>query len=216
VKHLDVDRQSVDKVLRWVGVTLDSHQWGQLQALAEWLRDEAVGAGGIGPNESARIWSRHIADSLAFSCGWRAATPPPRLLDVGSGVGLPGIPLAVLWPQVAVTLLDRAEKRADLVKRAVRQLDLENVEVRQGDVRSERTRWDGAVFRAVLPPLQALEVARTVLRPGGTAVIGLRGAHSASSFPDQAEGEWLVQRIEVPRTVLDGPVSLLRMGSSEH
>lgn len=185
-------------------------------ALAGWLKHEAIKAGGLGPNEAGRIWTRHLADSLAFAYAWRDSTPPTRLLDIGAGIGLPGIPLAVLWPETAVTLLDRSGKRVDLATRAVRGLQLGNVEVRQGDVDEESAGWEGATFRAVFSPERALEVANSVLAPGGLAVVGLRGSGVGAHFSSKLLGGRPVQAVEVPPTVLDGPVSLLIMGSSDY
>lgn len=216
MKHLEVDQQAVERVLRWVDSSLDSHQWDRLAVLAGWLKDEAIKAGGLGPNEANRIWTRHLADSLAFAYAWRDSTPPARLLDVGAGIGLPGIPLAVLWPETAFTLLDRSGKRIDLATRAVRRLRLENLQVRQGDVDEESTGWEGATFRAVFSPERALEVADSVLSPGGLAVVGLRGSGVGALSSRESPGGRPVQAVEVPPTVLDGPVSLLIMGSSDY
>lgn len=189
-------------------------QWGQMESLADWLKDEAIVAGGLGPHEADRIWSRHLADSIVFCRGWQDSTPPRRLIDVGGGVGLPSIPLAILWPQTEFTLLDRAGRRIDLARRAVRRLGLDNVEVRQGDVLAEQNEWDGAVFRAVFPPARALQTAETVLEPTGIAVIGLRGT-KRPKLP-AARGGRPISVVEVPRAVLDEPVSILIMGPCEH
>ena len=191
-------------------------QWDQLDYLAEWLEVEAVIAGGLGPHEADRIWSRHIADSLTFARGWTGNRPPSRLIDVGSGVGLPGIPLAILWPETRVLLLDRSGKRVDLARRAVRGLGLDNVEVRQGDALSERPKWEGAVFRAAFPPERGLEIGELILRPTGTAVIGLRGNDTKRAFDDASSSGRTVQVVEIPSTVLDGTASLLIMGIREH
>ena len=154
MKHPDVGHESVVRVLNWVGSSLKSGQWEQLQTFAEWLKDEAVGAGGLGPNEAVRVWTRHLADSLAFAFAWREVTPPARLLDMGSGVGLPGIPLAVLWPETLVTLLDRSGRRIDLARRATRLVKLANVDIQQGEVDGQRPGWEAIVSRAVFAPDQ--------------------------------------------------------------
>jgi len=86
------------------------------------------------------------------------------VIDVGSGVGLPGIPLAILWPDTTVRLVERSGRRARLLRRAVRILDLENAHVDEGDLGSlEPAAWEGVgvVMRAVFPPESAL----TTLQP---------------------------------------------------
>lgn len=217
MKHPVEGRQAIERVLRWLGIaSLDPSQWDQIDHLAVWLEEEAIVAGGLGPNESDRIWTRHLCDSLAFARGWIAAGPPPRLLDVGAGVGLPGIPLAILWPETHVTLLDRAGRRTDLARRAVRSLGLDNVDVRFGDGLSEPPHWEAAVFRAVFGPQRALEVGDALLHPTGTAVIGLRGDDTTGSFESTSIADRNTEVVEIPPTVLDGTVSLLIMGPREH
>lgn len=216
MKHPDVGHESVVRVLNWVGSSLKSGQWEQLQTFAEWLKDEAVGAGGLGPNEAARVWTRHVADSLAFAFAWREVTPPPRLLDMGSGVGLPGIPLAVLWPDTLVTLLDRSGRRIDLARRATRLVKLANVDIQQGEVDGQRPGWEAVVSRAIFAPDRAMRAANTLLAPSGIAAIGLRGKAATSDLSSKPAGGRSVSTVAVPPTVLDGPVSLLIMGSREH
>ena len=216
MKH--TDHAAVDRVLAWLGTgtTLDRSQWEQLDLLADWLAEEAVAGGGLGPGEPARIWPRHLADSLTFVRGWAESSPPAHLLDVGAGVGLPGIPLAILWPTTLITLLDRSVRRVDLARRAVRQLGLSNVEVVQGDVLEERRKWGGVVFRAVFPPERAGVVGESLLDTGGVAVIGLRGPANRRAATLVAPGQRSTQIVDVPATVLDGAASLLIMGTSEH
>jgi 16S rRNA (guanine527-N7)-methyltransferase len=75
--------------------------------------------------EASRMVSHHLLDSLAVAPHVKAAT----LLDVGSGAGLPGIPLALALPQVQVTLLEASHKKAAFLQQAKSEMKLDNVEV---------------------------------------------------------------------------------------
>lgn len=190
-----------ERCVEWSGLELTSAQSTQLQIYREWLLTEAVEAGGLGPNETNRIDNRHIGDSLLFVSGFEE--PPMNVLDVGSGVGLPGIPMAVVMPATRFQLLDRSQRRVGLMKRATRMLDLPNVEVIQGDIADWEQPVDGLVSRASLSPERALTDFTRLLRPGGTAVIG--GSWAAK--PNVLGFELL----EIPEAVLDQRVWLLIM-----
>ena len=75
--------------------------------------------------ESAKMVSNHLLDSLAVAPHLDART----VLDVGSGAGLPGIPLALMWPHARVSLLDSNHKKATFLRQATIELGLNNVEV---------------------------------------------------------------------------------------
>ncbi len=122
-----------------------------LDGFAAWLREEAVAAGGLAPGEVERIEERHILDSLAFLQGLDSA--PSRLLDLGSGVGLPGIPLAIMLPDTEVTLLDRSGRRVRLARRAIRVLGLDNVRVEQAEAAHRSCQV--VTMRAVMDPGRA-------------------------------------------------------------
>ena len=150
----------------WAGFELSPDQTMALEAYADWLGDEAIPAGGLGPREAGRLWGRHLADSLAFATGWRDG-PPEELLDAGTGVGLPGIPLAILWPGTTVTLLDRGGRRIRLLHRIVRILALENVIIAQGDIFAVADEWQAMAFRGAVKPPEAVGLAARILMPTG-------------------------------------------------
>ena len=197
--HLSVVRRSA----RWAGVELEAGQEHQLRVFAQWLVGEAIPAGGLGPNEGARVCSRHIADSLLFAFPWKRDMPPATVLDVGAGVGLPGIPLAIAWPTAQVTLLERSARRSDLARRAVRLLDLPNVQVITLQLKQWTTKSESIVCRGVASPVSLQEDFGRLLTPSGRAVIG----GSRRSRPLVAD----YRVIEVPKTIIGNPVWLLSM-----
>jgi 16S rRNA (guanine527-N7)-methyltransferase len=177
----------------------------QLSVFRRWLEEEAIAAGGIGPGEGERVLDRHVSDSLVFAGAW-PGTQPDTLIDVGSGVGLPGIPLAVAMPATRLTLLDRSARRCSLARRAIRILGLENVEVVHSDVGAVRRTFGVVTFRASLAPAEALRVGKRLIDPGGTVVV----AASRVQRPTEWHGD-LVDIVTVPAGVLDSPAWLLRM-----
>jgi 16S rRNA (guanine(527)-N(7))-methyltransferase RsmG len=141
----------------------------RLELYRDWLLDEAMAAGGIGPGEADRVDIRHIADSLLFSL---VMAPTDQVLDVGTGVGLPGVPLAILSPGTQFTLLDRSGRRVDLVRRVGRILQLDNVTVVQGDVTEYTGSFATVVARASIPPGELLGPLKSLVSPDGVAILG--------------------------------------------
>lgn len=185
----------------WAGLEPSPRQLSRLGRYRRWLVEEALPAGGIGPNEAERVDSRHIADSIVF-----AAPLPPRpaeVLDVGSGAGLPGVPLAILMPDTLFHLLDRSGRRAALVRRAVRILALDNVTVREGDIGLWSEQVPVVVSRASLSPQAAAVAFTRILAPGGVAVVG-------GSWRAQPVVEGL-EPLSVPAGILDHEAWLLIM-----
>jgi 16S rRNA (guanine527-N7)-methyltransferase len=111
--------------------------------------------------------ARHIGDALAALAHW-LKPGRHRLLDVGSGGGLPGIPLALAHPGLSVTLLESKEKKTDWLTRAVSDLGLaDRISVRNGRLEDQPRAWLGEfqwiTARAVAPPDQVLEWVLPVL-----------------------------------------------------
>ena len=192
---------SVTRALNWIGRKDDEVLVGRLADFRKWLTTEALVAGGIGPDEADRIDSRHIADSLLFAGVWDTKSVGP-VLDVGSGVGLPGIPLALAVPHRRFALLDRSGRRTRLLRRAVRVLELENVVVVEADVTSFD--WGGytVVARGSLPPTALRELTRVKGTPQELLVGG--------SHRERPEVAGFVS-IEIPAEILAWPVWILRM-----
>lgn len=120
-----------------------------------------------------RLRDRHVLDSLSLLPWWRGS-----LADVGSGAGLPGIPLAIARPDSPVTLVERSERKARFLQQVVIELALGNVEVIEADVGQPRASGslDGRVFdtvtaRAVAPPAASWRLLRGLLAPAGGAML---------------------------------------------
>lgn len=168
----------IERVLLAFDHHLSAHQEEQLDRYMAWLRREAILAGGLGPDEARHLENRHIADSLLY-------LPPSvtgsSLLDLGSGVGLPGLVLAIAHPALAVTLIDRSGRRVDLMKRAVRVTGVSNAVAIRADLgRDPIDPADLVTMRAVFPPDVAIGLAAAhALRH---AVIGLSRRRPPADF----------------------------------
>lgn len=194
-------------ISRLLGGPILDEAFDQLTHFSTWLETEGVAAGGIGPSED--VWNRHIMDSLSFATAWDTA--PAKLADIGSGAGLPGLALAIIWPDTVVELMDRSGRRTRLLRRVSRMLELANVRIYQTDVDRVDLALDAMVMRAVFPPPRAVAFTADHLAPGGRAVVGLSRSHSPDpSIVEVAAAAGLNARIEVVE-VLDPPAWLLIM-----
>lgn len=123
----------------------------------------------------ARIIDRLFLDSLLFLSVLPAGTS--RLLDVGSGAGIPGLPLKIVEPDLSVTLIEAHRRRTSFLATLVRELRLEGVHVLRGraeslieEVPSLEGGFDAVVTRAFGPPALVAPLALRFLRPGGRFV----------------------------------------------
>ena len=151
-----------------VGVTLDPVSLERLSVLSRWLAEEAVPAGGVGPNEAAVIGERHVSDSILFAGGWRV--PPASCWDLGTGVGLPGLVLATIWPGTKMVLVDSSQRRCILARRAARVLGV-SAEVQQARIEDLTGPYEAIVSRAAVPAERFHPILTRLLEPGGRAVI---------------------------------------------
>lgn len=163
---------------------------------AELLATEGVQRGLIGPREAPRLWERHLLNSLAPA---RFLVAGADVLDLGSGAGLPGIPLAIARPDLQVTLLEPMLRRATFLQEALVACQLTE-HVRVVRARAEEVgggaaplRSAAVVCRAVAPMNRLLPWARPLLRRGGQ-VLAIKGASAerelATSRTALVEAGW--------------------------
>ena len=104
--------------------------------------------------DTESIRTKHFLDSFSCVLAWKAS-PPDRLIDIGTGAGFPGIPLKILYPNLKLTLVESVGKKAMFCQHIVRVLGLEHVDVIQsraedlGQNPQHREKYDWAVARAV-------------------------------------------------------------------
>lgn len=143
------------------------------------LAGPGVERGLVGPREASRLWSRHVLNCTAL-----AALIPveAEVLDVGSGAGLPGIPLALARPDLRITLLEPMLRRVVFLKEVVEELDLRQVQVRRGRAEDVAPRSvDVVVARAVAPLDRLASMTLPSLRPGGR-LVALKGENAADEI----------------------------------
>ncbi|OMC07615.1 16S rRNA (guanine(527)-N(7))-methyltransferase [Mycobacterium sp. SP-6446] len=141
------------------------------QRYAELLASAGVERGLLGPREVDRVWDRHLLNSVAVG---ELLDPGERVVDIGSGAGLPGIPLAIARPDLQVVLLEPLLRRSEFLNEAVAELGLA-VEVVRGRaeepwVRERYGGRDAAVSRAVAALDKLTKWSMPLLRPGGRMV----------------------------------------------
>ena len=125
----------------------------------------------------------HLLDSLAVAQLVRGE----RLADAGSGAGLPGIPLAILAPDLLVTLIDSNGKKTRFLREAVRSLRLSNVRIEARRVEDVRGEYDTVVARAFSSLGQILRLAGHLLAADGI-VLALKGQLHKDELLDLPEG----------------------------
>jgi 16S rRNA (guanine527-N7)-methyltransferase len=133
-----------------------------------------------GARSSAAVIESHFPDAFALAV---RLPGPARLIDVGSGGGLPALPLAILRPALAVELCEPIAKKGAFLRTAIRELGLgERVRVdpRRGEAIADAGpgRFDVATSRATFAPAVWLALGRRLVRPGGR-VFGLVAADAA-------------------------------------
>ena len=106
----------------------------------------------------------HILHSLGI-IKFVKFTPGTRVLDLGTGGGLPGIPLAIFYPEVQFHLIDRIGKKLKVAQDIANQLGLSNVTIQHGDVKEVKGKFDFVVSRAVMPLNDLVPLVKRLIAP---------------------------------------------------
>ena len=135
--------------------------------------------------------THHLLDSLAAAPFVRGA----RLADIGSGAGLPGIPLAVLAPERQVTLIDANGKKTRFLREAVRTLHLDNARVAESRIEAldEPGAYDAITARALATLPLILQLGGHLLKPGGH-LLAMKGARPDDEIAALPSG-WRLQNV---------------------
>lgn len=153
---------------------------------AELLAEQGVERGVIGPREVDRLWERHLLNSAVLA---ELLPRESRVLDAGSGAGLPGIPLAIARPDLRVVLLEPMARRVEWLREVVTELELTADVVRgraeEGPVREQWGDQDVVTARAVAPLGRLAAWCLPLVRPGGQ-LLALKGASAAEELDRDA------------------------------
>jgi 16S rRNA (guanine527-N7)-methyltransferase len=178
------------------------------------LAGAGIERGLIGPGEVERLWDRHILNSAAIG---ELMTPGQRVADVGSGAGLPGIPLALARPDVSVILVEPLLRRADFLSEVVELLGLSAVVIRgraeERAVREAAGDIDVVTSRAVAALDKLTRWSFPLLQPGGR-MLAMKGERASSEVQEHRRamislGAADVKVMECGVTYLTPPVTVV-------
>jgi 16S rRNA (guanine527-N7)-methyltransferase len=160
--------------------------------------------------DPAQAISHHLLDALAI-VPYVADDP---LLDVGSGGGLPGMPLAIVRPGLPVTLVDAVHKKATFLQQAAIELDLKNVAVHHARVEEMRGQYAQISSRAFAELGLFVSVTRHLLAPGGRwlAMKGVRPDDEIAALPAGIVAEDVIP-LTVPGLNAERHLIILKAGS---
>lgn len=189
--------------------------FGKAQQYHELLATDGSTRGFIGPREVPRLWDRHILNCAVLE---EAIAPNLRVADIGSGAGLPGIPLAIKRPDLRITLIEPLLKRSVFLGEVVDKLSLDNVTVIRGRaeekvVRAEVGLVDVVTSRAVAPLGRLAGWSLPLVKKGGK-MIALKGSSVAEELERDAKeikraGGGLAEIRLVGQGVLEEPTTLI-------
>jgi 16S rRNA (guanine527-N7)-methyltransferase len=147
------------------------HSSKEILRYAELLLTAGIERGLIGPREAPRIWGRHLFNSLLLT---PYLPEGATVIDVGSGAGLPGIPLALARPDLKITLLEPLQRRVDFLEEVKSELGL-TITIIRGRAEESKGSYQVVTARALSATEKLLPQVWHLLSPGG-AVVALKGS----------------------------------------
>ncbi len=173
---IELTPDQLDQLDRYLAMVLDENRVTNLTAVRE---PEAA-------------WRRLIIDSLSVLPGLDELEPGSKVIDVGSGAGLPGIPVAIARPNLKVTMLESTGKKADFIRRSIVSLGITNAKVIQeraetaGQSPKHREQYAACINRAVGPMNVLLEFAMPLVQVGGR-VLAMKGPRAEQELEEAGD-----------------------------
>ena len=171
-----MELQLIDKYFG--GLTPQQHtQFEALDALyREW--NEKINV--ISRRDIDNLYSRHVLHSLAIAAFLGEVREDTTFLDLGTGGGFPGIPLAIMYPDCKFHLIDRIGKKLKVVQAVADAIGLTNVTIQHGDIGECHEKFDYVVSRAVmrldsLVKLTGKNISKTSLNTYANGLVCLKG-----------------------------------------
>lgn len=196
--------------LNQLGLALPAAAQGQMLAfrdlLLKWNRTYNLTA----LRDPQQAISHHLLDSLAIL----PHLGEGALLDVGSGGGLPGIPLAIARPGLSVSMVDTVQKKATFLQQAAIELGLRNIQVHHARVEAMPGQYEQISSRAFADLALFVGLTRHLLAPGGRwlAMKGVRPDDELAALPGDIEVEAMIP-LSVPGLDAERHLIILKAGS---
>ena len=175
---LDVPPAQTDALARFLALLI---RWNRVYNLT-------------GIRDAQELVDRHLIESLAL----RPLLHGDRIADVGTGAGLPGLPLAITEPERAFTLIESRSKRVRFLRQVIVELGLRNAVVAHGraeHLRPERP-FATVLARAVAPPAELLAICRNLTAPGSILLL-LTAAHLQTRYAGLAP-DFVQRAVDLP------------------
>lgn len=175
-----MDPALIEEAARASGLILDADKVSRLQAYIDYLKEVNRHTNLTAIRDDRGIARGHLQDS------WQVLPHMPegaRVIDVGSGAGFPGLPLAIVRPDLEMTLLDARKKKVNFLSEVIHRLGLEGVRAVQGRAEELARRapfrdgFDLAIARAVSALPELAELCLPLVRQGGL-FIAMKGSRS--------------------------------------
>lgn len=196
----EFDPRGVFERFRAAGIILSDLQLRQFatyhEELLKWNRRVNL----ISESDETRVVERHLLESSSLSL-FDIFQGEISVVDIGTGAGFPGLPLKIVQPKIAVTLIDSKRMKMLFVQNLLQKLRLENVEAfcdraeRAAERVSCRNKYDVVVSRAVAAIAPLFSLARPFLKDGGTLVT-LKGSNLTAEL-NELKNSFSVLRVDI-------------------
>jgi 16S rRNA (guanine527-N7)-methyltransferase len=200
---VDVSRETVAEASakeRWPAA------FDLLKRYHQWLCQAGVERGLVGPREIERMWDRHINNSAVLE---ELVPRDVSVIDVGSGAGLPGIPLAIVRPDLKITLLEPLSRRVDYLNEVISDLGLTErvvvVRARAEDSSVKHLSADVVTGRAVAALGKLITWCWPLVKPGGQ-ILMIKGQTAVQEIEEAAS---LLRRKKLSAAVLQAGAGIV-------